>query len=114
MKTDEQMSDLAKGHSGPPMASLRLKELLAHSVTFTLETESAQMFCWHPQTNNQTPKNCSAYTEAKEALQDCHSSTESQWKTAFLYGLKCKYMNVSPMSLEAPGQMRNGVGLLNS
>lgn len=50
------MSNLAKGHSGLRTASLRFEGLSAHSLMFTLETETAQMLCWRPQTNKQTNK----------------------------------------------------------
>lgn len=85
MKTDSQMSNLAEGHSGPQTASLQLKGISAHSLMFTLETESAQMLCWCPQTNKQRVKRVQTNktavhtqtTEAKEVFQDCHSN--SKW-----------------------------------
>lgn len=55
-KIAEQMSNLAKGRSGRRTASPPLKGLSAHSLAFTLETETAQMSCWCPQINKQQVK----------------------------------------------------------
>ena len=74
------LTNLAGGAPGPQTASLRLKGLQAHSLKFTLETESAQMLCWRPQINkrqvepaqpNRTAVRARS-TEAGEAFQDLY------------------------------------------
>lgn len=74
MKTAEQMCDLTKGHFGPMVALLCLEKFLALSLTFTLETKTSQMFCWHPQKTNQTavhilrPRKSSKTATASQSL----------------------------------------------